>query len=120
MASPMTEEQIQLCKDKLLLIQKKYKELEQAFADDEASDLEEQQSIGRLSLMESMESQKLQLQESRRREMLAEKIEGGLRRFANGSFGNCFYCEESIGFERLLANPTHTRCAKCAASEPNY
>jgi len=109
----MTADQIQQCKDKLLLIHKKHQELEAAFAEDDYQGIPEQNSVGRLSLMESMESQKTLLKESRRREMLAEKIEGGLRRIETGNYGNCFYCEEAIGFARLEANPTHTRCSKC-------
>ena len=46
--------------------------------------------------------------------MQAEKIEGGLRRIDNEQFGNCFYCEEEIPFPRLEADPTNTRCLKCA------
>lgn len=110
----MTADQIQQCKDKLLLIQQKHQELEEAFAEDDTLAIPEQTSTGRLSLMESMESQKNLLKESRGREMLAEKIEGGLRRIETSNFGNCFYCEEAIGFKRLIANPTHTRCLKCA------
>ena len=113
----MTVDQIQKCKDKLLLIQAKHQELEAAYADEEGYDIPEQNNVGRLSLMESMESQKEKLKESRNREMLAEKIEGGLRRIEIGSFGNCFYCEQAIGFERLKANPTHTRCKKCATAD---
>lgn len=113
----MTEDQIQQCKAKLLLIQEKYQELEASYAEDSVeegeSEILNQTSVGRLSLMEAMEKQKTLLNESRQREMLAEKIEGGLRRIENGSYGNCFYCEEAIGFSRLQANPTHTRCKKC-------
>jgi len=113
----MTADQIQQCKDKLLLIHKKHQELEVAFAEDDYQGIPEQNNEGRLSLMESMESQKAILKESRDREMLSEKIEGGLRRIATGNFGNCFYCEQAIGFKRLEANPTHTLCLKCATTD---
>jgi len=116
----MTEDQIQQCKQKLLLIQKKHQELEASYAEEArekeengSTELHNQAAHGRLSLMQAMERQKTLLNESRQREMLAEKIEGGLRRIDNGSFGRCFYCEEAIGFSRLHTNPTHTRCKKC-------
>ena len=112
----MTADQIQQCKNKLLLIQAKHQELEAAFADDDYQAIPEQGNVGRFSLMESMEKQKAILKESRDREMLSEKIEGGLRRIATGNFGNCFYCEKAIGFKRLEANPTHTLCVKCVTT----
>ena len=119
----MTEDQIQHCKEKLLLIQQKHQELVASYAEDDidandgSSALLNQTSVGRLSLMEAMEEQKTLLNESRQREMLAEKIEGGLRRIENGNYGNCFYCEGEIDFKRLKANPTHTRCVKCLSEQ---
>ncbi len=54
----MTADQIQQCKEKLLLIHQKHQELEAAFEDDDYQGIPEQNNVGRLSLMESMESQK--------------------------------------------------------------
>ena len=113
----MTVDQIQQCKDKLLLIRAKYKELEASLAEDEAlgdsSEKPMQNSIGRQSLMETMQAQTELLNKSRELEMMADNIEGGLRRVENEGYGKCFYCEEAIDFKRLIANPTHTRCIKC-------
>lgn len=116
----MTVDQIQQCKDKLLLIRAKYKELEASYAEDEAlgdpAEKPMQNSIGRQSLMETMQVQKDLLNKSRELEMMADNIEGGLRRIANEGYGMCFYCEEAIGFERMIANPTHTCCIKCVGN----
>jgi DnaK suppressor protein len=46
--------------------------------------------------------------------MQADNIEGGLRRIESGQYGFCFYCEEGIDIKRLDADPTYTRCLKCA------
>jgi len=79
----MTEDQIQQCKQKLLLIQKKHQELEASYAEEArekeengSTELHNQAAHGRLSLMQAMERQK-------------------------------------TGFSRLHTNPTHTRCKKC-------
>ena len=69
---------------------------------------------GRLSRADTMQAEQLSLEDSRRREMQAEKIEGGLRRIESGQYGTCFYCEEEIEIRRLKADPTSTRCLKCA------
>ncbi|MFN3629847.1 MAG: TraR/DksA family transcriptional regulator [Casimicrobiaceae bacterium] len=36
-----------------------------------------------------------------------------LERIEAGSYGVCMSCGEPIGFERLLAHPTATRCLSC-------
>lgn len=41
------------------------------------------------------------------------EVEAARARIAAGSFGNCIVCDEAIGFERLLAQPTASRCLFC-------
>ena len=110
----MTEDQIQQCKQKLLQLKKVHQALEQEFAKSGDTVILDQSSVGRLSRMDAMQNQKMALEASRRREMHADGIEGGLRRIELGSFGHCFYCEEEIPFPRLEADPTNTCCLKCA------
>ncbi len=110
----MTADQIQQCKQHLLQLEKEHKKLEQEFATSSDTVILDQSSVGRLSRMDAMQNQQMALETSRRREMHAEKIEGGLRRIESGHFGTCFYCEEEIPFPRLEADPTNTRCLKCA------
>ncbi len=113
----MTAEQLQQCKDKLLQLQKEHQALDKEFEAAGDTVMLDQTSVGRLSRMDAMQGQQMALEATRRREMYAEKIEGGLRRIDMEQFGNCFYCEEEIPFARLEADPTHTRCVKCAESE---
>jgi len=40
-------------------------------------------------------------------------IEAARARLANGSAGICIDCASAIGFERLLVQPTATRCPDC-------
>ncbi len=110
----MTEDQRQQCKDKLLQLQKEHQALEQEFATSGDTVMLDQSSVGRLSRMDAMQGQQMALEALRRREMQAEKIEGSLRRVESSQFGTCFYCEEEIDFKRLEADPTNTRCLKCA------
>ncbi len=109
----MTADQIQQCKDKLLQLQKEHHKLEDEFATAGDTVVLDQSSVGRLSRMDAMQGQQMALQASRRREIHAA-IEGSLRRIELGTFGNCFCCEEEIPFPRLEADPTNTRCVKCA------
>jgi DnaK suppressor protein len=41
------------------------------------------------------------------------RIDGALRRIAEGSFGECVNCGQDIPKQRLLAEPTAARCVKC-------
>jgi RNA polymerase-binding transcription factor DksA len=43
------------------------------------------------------------------------ETEGARRRLAAGSYGMCVQCGQGIGYERLAAYPTATRCFACAA-----
>ena len=110
----MTDDQIQLCKQHLLLLQKQHQELEEEF--EKASDTVklDQSSVGRLSRMDAMQGQQMALEASRRRQLQSQKIEGALRRIDSGDFGFCFVCEEEIDWRRLEADPSNTRCLACA------
>ena len=110
----MREDQINKFKQSLLQLQKKNQELEDEFAKSGDAVKLDQSRDGRLSRVDTMQAEQMSLEDSRRREMQAEKIEGGLRRIESGQYGNCFYCEEEIEIRRLKADPTNTRCLKCA------
>lgn len=110
----MTEDQIQQCKQSLLQLQKEHQALEQKLAKSGDASILDQTSVGRLSRMDAMQSQRMALETLRNNEMHADNIEGGLRRIELGDFGHCFYCEQEIPFPRLEADPTNTCCAKCA------
>lgn len=42
-----------------------------------------------------------------------QRIDGALRRIADGSFGQCVNCGQDIPKPRLLAEPTAARCVQC-------
>lgn len=92
-------------------------ELEQseATAGDSAHTVElDQARVGRLSRMDAMQAQQMALETGRRRQRQLTKVEGALNRIESGEFGACFKCGEAIDLRRLKADPTHTRCIKCA------
>ncbi|MFP5382242.1 MAG: TraR/DksA family transcriptional regulator [Gammaproteobacteria bacterium] len=74
----------------------------------------DQASVGRLSRMDAMRAQHMALEVGRRREVQLSRIEGAFRRMAAGDYGSCYVCGEDIDAARLLADPTITRCIRCA------
>jgi RNA polymerase-binding protein DksA len=50
---------------------------------------------------------------ARRHVETIREIDGALRRIADDSYGECPDCGSDIGYERLAAFPTATRCVGC-------
>ena len=57
--------------------------------------------------------QSMRLRLRNRQALLLKKIEQALERIADGTFGQCFECDESIEVKRLEARPTATLCVTC-------
>ncbi|PKM44918.1 MAG: conjugal transfer protein TraR [Gammaproteobacteria bacterium HGW-Gammaproteobacteria-1] len=74
----------------------------------------DQAAIGRLSRMDAMQAQQMAQETERRRHLQLQKIEGALRRIEADEFGFCYVCGNEIDARRLQADPTITRCLKCA------
>lgn len=86
-----------------------------AVAGDSAGIVElDQASVGRLSRMDALQTQQMALETARRRQLLLERVEGALRRIDSGDYGDCFKCGEPIDLRRLEADPSQTRCIRCA------
>ncbi|HWE71111.1 MAG TPA: TraR/DksA C4-type zinc finger protein [Acidimicrobiales bacterium] len=49
-----------------------------------------------------------------------EGLRAGLARAAADTYGRCQECGRAIGYERLLALPSATRCVSCAAQTPSH
>ena len=47
-----------------------------------------------------------------RKSELLRKIQAALRRIEDGTFGSCFYCQETIGLNRLMAIPWTPSCIR--------
>ena len=76
----------------------------------------DQTSVGRLSRMDAMQAQAMQLETGRRREQELIRIDSALKRIETGGFGYCAICDEEIEEKRLLHDPTFPTCVGCAHS----
>lgn len=73
----------------------------------------DQQSVGRLSRMDAMQQQSMDLaRESRRKTRLAI-LAAALRRLDDDEFGYCLSCEEDIAAERHAFDVAVTLCFDC-------
>ena len=73
----------------------------------------DQQSVGRLSRMDAMQQQSMDLaREERRRHRLAV-LNAALRRPEADEYGYCLACGEDILPERLAIDPAVTLCVGC-------
>ena len=73
----------------------------------------DQQSVGRLSRMDAMQQQSMDLaREERRRQRLA-MLAAALRRMEEDEFGYCLSCGDDIAAARLVADPAATLCVAC-------
>ena len=101
------------------LIEKKLKELvvEDELGQGSQKIVElDQQSVGRLSRMDALQSQAMAQAQKRRRQVMKQALEFALRRLIDGEFGFCEECGDAIEVDRLMANPAITRCISCIKS----
>lgn len=61
--------------------------------------------------------QSLRMKLHQREASFLHKLEEGLARIADGSFGECEGCGEDIGVKRLEVRPTATYCVMCKEEE---
>lgn len=74
----------------------------------------DQQSVGRLSRMDAMQSQELAKAGKARAERQLKLIEAALVRIDNDEYGECRQCGEPINPKRLAIDPTSLHCIECA------
>lgn len=74
----------------------------------------DQQSVGRLSRMDALQSQAMAQAQQRRRDSQKNALAASLRRMDEGEFGYCEDCGDVIAEARLKANPAMMLCISCA------
>ncbi|SFR81222.1 transcriptional regulator, TraR/DksA family [Marinobacter daqiaonensis] len=74
----------------------------------------DQQSVGRLSRMDALQSQALAKAGKERAERQLLMIDAALKRIDQGEFGECVECGETINPKRLEIDPTTLYCIECA------
>jgi DnaK suppressor protein len=75
----------------------------------------DQQRLGRLSRLDSLQQQAMALDAERRRRMELARIEAALERLETGDYSWCLACGEPIAPARLELDPAATLCIACAA-----
>jgi DnaK suppressor protein len=74
----------------------------------------DQQSVGRLSRLDSMQVQAMAKAADARRVQEIRRIDAALARVDDGDYGWCVECGETIEAKRLKVDPAAPRCAGCA------
>ncbi len=110
----MQEEEIEQYKQKLLQLQTELLAQEKIGMEAKGPVELDQSKVGRLSRMDAMQGQHMELEAARRRQRQLLKIEGALLRIEADEYGNCFICEDEIDVRRLAFDLTSTRCIICA------
>ena len=73
----------------------------------------DQQSVGRLSRMDAMQQQSMDLAKEERRAQRLAILTAALKRMDDGEFGYCLKCGEDIPSSRLDVDPAVTLCVDC-------
>ena len=75
----------------------------------------DQQSVGRLSRIDAMQQQSMDLAREERRQARLVALASARRRIDSDDYGCCLGCGEDIAEERLKIDPTVTLCVDCQA-----
>ncbi len=73
----------------------------------------DQTSVGRLSRMDALQGQAMQLETERRRQIELQRIDAALARIKEGEFGYCVICGDDVERKRLEHDPTAPACIGC-------
>ncbi len=74
----------------------------------------DQQSVGRLSRMDSMQVQAMAQADDARRVQELRKVDAALVRLAADEYGDCVRCGDEIAKARLDKDPATPFCVNCA------
>ena len=69
--------------------------------------------MGRLSRMDAIQQQQMQLANLKKAEIRIDQIKAALKRIEEGTYGYCVNCEETLSDERLQAMPEAPLCTNC-------
>ncbi len=74
----------------------------------------DQQSVGRLSRMDSLQVQAMDKAQQQARQRQIVRINAAIERLDLGDYGYCVTCDEPISNKRLELDPSTPLCVKCA------
>ena len=90
------------------------KYLRETAKDDRAPVTLDQQSVGRLSRMDAMQQQSMELATEERRQHRLAALAAALRRVKSDDYGFCLKCDDKISASRLAVDPALRLCIDCA------
>ena len=108
-----THRQMKDLKARLLQEQQDLTALSDATSEDRAPVMLDQQSVGRLSRMDAMQQQSMDIAREERRQRRLKVLNAALQRIETDDYGYCLACGEDIAMPRLEADPAATRCLDC-------
>ena len=73
----------------------------------------DQQSVGRLSRMDAIQQQSMDLAREERRKARLATLAAALHRLDKDEFGYCLACGEDISWQQLEIDPAVTLCVDC-------
>jgi DnaK suppressor protein len=112
-AKELTAPQIEALREKLEALARDLRFQLDASADAAKPVLLDQSAVGRLSRMDSMQSQAMALAARQAASIRLDQCKAALEAIEQGSYGSCRRCEEPIGEKRLGAKPEAPFCLEC-------
>ena len=106
-------QKIKKFRDLLIKEKEELKMLSLKTKDSRAPVILDQQSFGRLSRMDAIQQQNMNLATETNRNNKISQIENTLKRIELGTFGICISCGEEISEKRLMIDPTVLKCIDC-------
>jgi len=103
-----------IVRQKLLDLRSELETLSDLAADNRKPVKLDQQSVGRLSRIDSLQVQAMDLAQEQGRRRQIVKINAALKRLDAGDYGYCVTCDEKIGSKRLAIDPAIPLCVNCA------
>ncbi len=76
----------------------------------------DQTRVGRVSRMDALQQQQMDLALRRRQEGELAALDNALRRIEDGVYGECLECGGAINPKRLEIDPAATHCIDCASA----
>jgi len=101
-------------KEKLQNLREDIVALSEAAKDNRKPVALDQQSVGRLSRMDSLQVQAMDKAQETARQKRLVRIDAAMRRLEAGDYGYCAACDEEIGAKRLELDPAVPLCIGCA------
>jgi len=105
---------VKTAKQRLLKMKREVADLSEAAKNNRKPVALDQQSVGRLSRMDSLQVQAMDQAAEQRRRRDVLRIDAALERIETDDYGYCVTCDEEIGARRLELDPATPLCINCA------